>query len=199
MKSNKLSTKKMAILSLMAALSYIGFTFLRIDIPIGGSSTAIHFGNTFCVLAALLLGGLHGGLAGAIGLSIADLTIPIYAIYAPQTFLLKLIIGLITGLFAHKIFKITKIEDNKKLMRNVVLSASFAMFGNVLFDPIVSYLYKRFILGIDADIARIFAAWTAGSTFINAISSIIFASLLYLAIRKTIKNRNFFSKLLHGE
>ena len=39
----------------------------------GGDATSIHIGNAFCVLAALLLGGVYGGLAGAIGMGIADI------------------------------------------------------------------------------------------------------------------------------
>lgn len=68
------ATIQLAQTALMAALCYIGFQFLRIDIPIGGDKTAIHLGNAFCVLGALLLGGLKGGLAGAVGMTIADLT-----------------------------------------------------------------------------------------------------------------------------
>ncbi len=56
---------KLAQASLMAALCYIGFAFFKIDIPVGTESTAFHLGNVFCVLAALLLGGFWGGLAGA--------------------------------------------------------------------------------------------------------------------------------------
>lgn len=59
---------------LLAALCYIGFAFFKLDIPVGTSSTAFHLGNVFCVLAALLLGGFWGGLAGAVGMTIGDLT-----------------------------------------------------------------------------------------------------------------------------
>lgn len=52
----------------------------------GGDATSIHIGNAFCVLAALLLGGLYGGLAGAIGMGIADIMDPIYITGAPKTF-----------------------------------------------------------------------------------------------------------------
>lgn len=50
--------------------------FLKINIPTPGGTTAIHFGNTFCVLAALLIGGVEGGIAGAIGMGLADLMDP---------------------------------------------------------------------------------------------------------------------------
>lgn len=47
-----------------------------------------HFGNVFCVLAALLIGGTWGGLAGAVGMTISDLTTA-YVTSAPKTFILN--------------------------------------------------------------------------------------------------------------
>ena len=73
MKDNK--TLKIAVTGLMATLAYIAFTFLQIKIPTPGGTTSFHLGNTFCVLAALLLGGVPGGVAGAVGMGIGDLLI----------------------------------------------------------------------------------------------------------------------------
>ena len=81
---------KLAETALLAALCYVSFTFLQIKIPVpGGDATSIHIGNAFCVLAALLLGGVYGGLAGAIGMGIADIMDPVYITGAPKTFVLK--------------------------------------------------------------------------------------------------------------
>ena len=79
---------KIVMIGLMAGLCYISFMFFQIKIPTPGGFTSFHLGNTFCVLAALLLGGLEGGLAGAIGMGIADLLDPTYAIVAPKTMIL---------------------------------------------------------------------------------------------------------------
>ena len=65
---------KIVLCGLVAALSYVVFTFLQIKIPLpGGDQTSIHLGNAVCVLGALLLGGLWGGIGGAIGMTIGDL------------------------------------------------------------------------------------------------------------------------------
>ena len=86
---------KLALTGLFAALSYVVFTFLQIKITLpGGDATSIHLGNAVCVLGALILGGFYGGLGGALGMTIGDLFDPIYVVYAPKTFLLKLCIGL---------------------------------------------------------------------------------------------------------
>ncbi len=68
---------KIVLTGLMAALCYVCFTFLKIPIPtMGGDFVALHVGNAFCVLAALLLGGVYGGLAGSLGMTVADLMDP---------------------------------------------------------------------------------------------------------------------------
>ncbi|MDE7287135.1 MAG: ECF transporter S component, partial [Lachnospiraceae bacterium] len=160
------NVQKIAITGLMAALSYVVFTFLQIKIPLpGGDATSIHLGNAVCVLGALILGGFYGGLGGAVGMTIGDLLDPVYIIYAPKTFFLKFCIGLITGLIAHKIGKITSETDHSR----VVLWTSFAAAGgllfNVIFDPLIGYCYKRIILGKPA--ADVTLAWNIASTSIN--------------------------------
>ena len=67
-----------------------------------------------------LIGGVYGGLSGAIGMGIADLMDPVYITGAPKTFILKLCIGLITGLVAHKIAKINESTDKKICVLNGV-------------------------------------------------------------------------------
>ena len=113
----KQTTQKIALTGLMAALSYVVFIFLQIRIQLpGGDATSIHLGNAVCVLGALLLGGVYGGLGGAIGMTIGDLLDPQYIVYAPKTFLLKFCIGLIAGLIAHKLGKITTEKYNNKVL-----------------------------------------------------------------------------------
>ena len=123
MKTNS-TVMKIAQTALFAALCYVIFTYLQIKIPMpGGDATSIHLGNAFCVLAALLLGGWYGGLAGAIGMGIADVMDPIYITGAPKTFILKLCIGLITGLVAHKIAKINESTDKKYIFKWSLLAS----------------------------------------------------------------------------
>ena len=118
MNKQNTTVMKLAETALLAALCYVSFTFLQIKIPVpGGDATSLHIGNTFCVLGALLLGGWYGGLAGAIGMTIADLMDPVYITGAPKTFVLKLCIGLITGLVAHKLAKINETNDKKYVFK----------------------------------------------------------------------------------
>lgn len=178
---------KLAQTALMAALCFVAFTFLKIDIPLpGGDATAIHVGNAFCVLAALILGGWYGGLAGAVGLSIADIINPVYLVSAPKTFVLKLCIGLITGLVAHRVAKINESTDRKYIFRWSVLASVAGLAFNVIADPVVGYFYKQYILGQPQQMAEILAKWSAAATLINAVVSVVLAGALYNALRPVL-------------
>ena len=139
---------KIAMTGLFAALSYVVFTFLQFKITLpGGDATSIHLGNAVCVLGALLLGGFYGGLGGAIGMTIGDLLDPVYVIYAPKTMILKLCIGLITGLVAHKMGKIKSSRDPKHIFRWSLAAAICGLGFNVIADPLLGYYYKILIIG----------------------------------------------------
>lgn len=170
----------------LAALCFVSFTFLSIKIPVGGDAVSLHIGNAFCVLAALLLGGWYGGLAGAIGMTISDLLDPTYAIGAPKTFILKLCIGLITGLIAHKFAKIDQSNDKKYIAKWSVIAAIGGLAFNVVFDPIVGYFYKQYILGQPQQMAAILAKVSVFATSVNAIVSVILVSFIYNAIRPVL-------------
>lgn len=106
----------------ICSIILVVFTFLQIKDPAsGGDATSIHLGNAVCVLGALILGGLWGGIGGSIGMTIGDLFDPVYVVYAPKTFILKLCIGLITGLIAHRFGHITYQTDKKKIARIAAL------------------------------------------------------------------------------
>ena len=177
-----------------AALSYVVFTFLQIKITLpGGDATSIHLGNAVCVLGALLIGGVYGGLGGAIGMTIGDLFDPVYVVYAPKTFILKFCIGLITGLIAHKLGHITTEQDNRKVLKWTILAAVSGLLFNVIFDPLIGYFYKLLILGKPA--AELTLAWNVASTSINAVTSTIVSVAVYMALRPALKKSGLFFTL----
>ena len=188
MKNKQILTLAMA--ALFAALCYIGFSYFRIYIPVGTEKTAFHLGNVFCVLAALFIGGFWGGMSGAVGMTIADLTTG-YVTSAPKTFLLKLCIGLVAGFLAHKVFHISKEEERKvPLPIATVLSCAAGMAFNVVADPVVGYFYKTYILGVPQEAAAIWAKMGAVTTLVNAVVAVIVASIFYLALRPALKRSN---------
>lgn len=181
---------RIVTIGLFAALSYVVFTFLQIKIALpGGDATSIHLGNAVCVLGALIMGGLYGGLGGAIGMTIGDLLDPVYIIYAPKTFILKLCIGLITGLVAHRIGKINTLTDSKKIFKWALIASISGLLFNVIFDPLVGYFYKLVILGKPA--AELTLAWNITATSINAVISTVAAVAVYMALRPALLRSQF--------
>ncbi len=174
-------TLRVALIGVFAALSYIGFQFLRIDIPVAGGKTAFHMGNVFLLSAALLLGPLSGALAGSIGMTIADLTSG-YALYAPTTFFLKFCIGLITGLVAHKAGRLYLREEPKERILWSGLGAAAGILFNIIFDPLVGYFYKRFLLKVPVDAAALLAKAASVTTAVNGVLAIILSVIIYQAL-----------------
>ena len=172
--------------AMIAALAYIGFQFLRIDIPVGSEKTAFHLGNTFVVLGVLLMGG-WGGAAAALGLTIADLTSG-YATSAPKTFLLKLAITFFAWLISRKVFHIEEEKTVKKQSLIALLAAAVSLACNVVLDPVVGYFYKTYIFGIPQDASLLLAKISSLTTLVNAVLStvcvVIFWTGIYPPLRR---------------
>lgn len=181
--------RTLTLAAMFAALCYVGFVYLGIKIPVSldAGSPKLHMGNVFCVLAALILGGFWGGMAGAVGMTIADLTTE-YVTSAPKTFLLKLGIGLVTGLIAHKVFQLSRDKARKvSLPVATVLSCTAGMAFNVVADPLVGYYYKMYVLGVPQKAADIWLKIGTATTAVNAVIAVIAATLFYLALRPALK------------
>lgn len=183
--------QRTVMVGLIAALSYVVFTFcqIRITLP-GGDATSIHLGNAVCVLGALLLGGLYGGAGGALGMTIGDLFDPVYILYAPKTFLLKLCIGLVTGFVAHKLGHISTSSDRKHIFRWTLLASISGLLFNVIFDPLAGYFYKLIILGKPA--AELTLAWNVAATSINAVASVVVSVAVYMALRPALRKSGLY-------
>ena len=194
MKNNKIY--KITVTGLMAALCYVSFTYIQIPIPVpGGDNVALHIGNAFCVLAALLLGGVYGGLAGSLGMTIADLLDPRYITRAPKTFILKFLIGLIAGFVAHKIAHISEDHSKAYVFKWSLISSVCALGFNVIADPIFGYFYKNYFLGVPSPAAKIMSTWAGGVTAINAVAGTIVVVVVYNALRPTLKKAGLFTSL----
>lgn len=191
MRNTNSKTIKLVQTAVFAALCFVSFTFLQIKIPVpGGDASSLHVGNAFCVLAALLLGGWYGGLAGAIGMTIADLFDPVYILVAPKTFILKLCIGLITGLIAHKYAKIYQSNDKKYIFKWSTIATIGGLAFNVIFDPIVGFFYKQYVLGQPQQMASVLAKLSAVTTFVNAVVSTVLVIFMYSAVKSILTKSN---------
>ncbi|MDP4153814.1 MAG: ECF transporter S component, partial [Bacillota bacterium] len=60
------TTRDLVVIGLFAAICYVVLYF-RVPIPSPVGKPFLHFGNMVVIIAALLFGGVQGGLAGAVG------------------------------------------------------------------------------------------------------------------------------------
>lgn len=183
---NNDNLQKLIQAGLMAALCYVGYAVFP---AISASGTKVHIGNAFVVMAAYLLGGVYGGLSGAVGLSIADI-LGGYAASAPRTFITKLVIGLIVGLVAHKIAKLSEDHPQGYLLRWSAISAVCGLGFNCVFEPSLKYVWYT-LLFPNADKAasaiKALLAVTTYATIINAVINSVIAVVLYMALRPALK------------
>jgi len=180
--------KTISTCALIMALAYIGFQFLRIDIPVGTERTAVHLGNAFVILGAILEGPL-GGLAGALGLTLADLTSG-YVTSAPKTFILKLVMGLIASAVAKKVRE----KSPDKPFKLALLSSAIPLGINVFLDPLFGYFYKAYIFGIPQDMAATLSKIGSATTLVNAITSCVIVVVLWPTLRSALIKAGYASK-----
>ena len=185
--------RKLVFTAIFAALTYVVFAFLSIPVPTPGGKVQIHLGNAFLVLGVLLLGPIYGSLGGALGLTIADLIDPVYITEAPITFVIKFTMGVLVGILAHKLGHISTTNDNKKATTWVLISTICGLLFNTIFDPLLRYFYKMWILGKPA--AEVTFAINFGVTLLNSIGSAIIVVALYLALRAPLKKNGLFFRL----
>lgn len=186
------SVRELAIIGVMAALSLVAYLFFRIPFY-GGSS--FHLGNTFTALTALLLDGVSGGLAGAIGLALADILAgdPGYAV---TSFILKFIIGITCGAVAHKVFHLRTADRSQKgaYLAKVVASAASGLLLNVFTDPFLGYFRNLYIFGRPAEVSQVLTTIAGGVTFVNSVVSTVCVVVLYLALRPALERAGLLSK-----
>ena len=180
MNQNKtLTTKKIVICGLMAALTVAG-SALRITLPLEiAGTTSFHLGNIMCALSGILLGPWLGGLASGLGSALYDIMNPLYISECWITFLMKGAYGLVAGLIASR----KECDYARATAATVAGALTYA----------VLYLAKRyfysgiFLQGLAPDAAALAVAGKLPATLFNAVVAIVCAPVLAGAIRKALE------------
>ena len=188
----KFTVQRISLVGVMAALSFVAYEFFRIPFA-GGAS--FHLGNTFTALTAMLLDGVSGGLAGAIGLALADVIAGDPG-YAFTTFILKFIIGVVCGVTAHRLVHLRQQRQGSKgrYLAMVTVSAFSGLLVNVFTDPLVGYFRDRYIFGQPVEVATVFIKITGGVTLVNSLLSTVCAVVLYLALEPALRRAHLLPK-----
>lgn len=178
MKNKSLSTKKIVMAGLMAALTVVG-SALRITIPLSISgTTSFHLGNIICALSGILLGPWLGGLAAGLGSAIYDILFyPAYIAECWITFLTKGAYAVAAGLVVGKVW-----GYGKATLGTLAGAVTYA----VLY-LLKSYLKAVWVKGLPVDAALLTLVEKMPATVFNAVVAILFAPILAVAIRKALE------------
>lgn len=175
---------KIVVVGVMAALVF-ATSNLQIKLPVAaGEITRIHLGNSMCLLAGLLFGGVTGGLSAGIGSCIFDLLDPVFISSAPFTFVFKFLLAFVCGIIAH---------SKKSYGMYMPLNILGGILGQLTY--IILYLSKGFLFslleGNAASTAWITTGQKALASSVNAVAAIIIAVPLALIIRKSLSKTSF--------
>ena len=189
MKQKTISTKKIVVTALMAALTVAG-SAIRVTLPIDiAGTTSFHLGNIMCALGGLLLGPWYGALAAGIGSMLYDFTNPLYIAESWITLLTKGAYGLVAGLVflgAAKLFRKQESAVWVAYVRAAIASAAGAVTYAVLY-LLKSYLKGILVSGLTHDAALLALAAKLPATIFNGVVAIIFAPILIVAIKAALK------------
>ena len=181
--NQKLSTKRIAMAGLMAALTAVG-SGIRVAIPVSiGGNTAFHLGNIFCALSGILLGPWLGGAAAGLGSALFDLSYPMYAAEAWLTFLMKGTYGLAVGAV------IRAFRSGWGCWKAILATAAGALTYAILYLA-KNYLETMIVQGVSAAGALVAITTRLPATVFNAAVAIVFAPILAVAIRKALKQNH---------
>lgn len=182
-KESTITTKKLVLAALMAALTVVG-SAIRIQMPISvGGTTAFHLGNIFCALSGLLLGPWLGGLAAGLGSFLFDI-MSNYISECWITFLTKGAYGLVAGLIAYS--GKDKWNYTKALFATIAGAVTYAILYLAK-----SYFYSGLLLkGLTPAAALATVVAKLPATTFNAVVAIVFAPVLAVSIRKALEHNH---------
>jgi len=152
--------KKIVYGAFMIALVTIGTMVIRIPTP--ATKGYINVGDSFIFLSSALFGSLMGFIAGGIGSALADL-LSGYAYWAPWTFIIKGIEGLIVGLMYKKY--------TNEYLRIVflIIGALWMVLGYYIAGGVM-YGFKTSLVDVPSNLVQGFASIIIGYILIRLIS-----------------------------
>jgi uncharacterized membrane protein len=119
----ELNARLIAIIGVLIAIVFVTTFFIRVPMVAG----YVHLGDTAIYMAAFLFGPIVGALAGAFGTGLADLATGAYANYAPGSFVIHGVQGLVAGWLAWR-------GDTKRMILAVVVGGAILIGGYFIYD-----------------------------------------------------------------
>lgn len=158
--------KSIIYTALFAALVCVAT--LVIKIPSVVTNGYVHLGDGFIFIAVILLGKKNGALAGAIGASLADM-LGGYSHYIIPTFIIKLVMGYVMGLFIEK-----KSSNNTSWVIGALLGSLWQIIGYYIVGSIFVGSFITTLMDIPGNL-------------VQSLVGIFIANLLSGQLKKFIK------------
>ena len=182
MTKTSISTRKLVVAAMLAALTAVG-SALRFTFPIDfGGTSSFHLGNILCALCGILLGPWMGGLAAGLGSAIYDMFNPLYISECWLTFLMKGAYALAAGL----VFKYLPL---KEYLRDLLATTAGAITYALLYLG-KSFLKAVVVSGLTADAAMLATAAKLPATTFNMAVAMVVAPVLAKAIRRALQQNH---------
>jgi uncharacterized membrane protein len=156
----KLTTRKLAISAVMAALVCVATILVQIPNP--PTRGYINVGDAMIFVSALTFGMIVGGVAGGIGSALADI-LSGYTFYAPFTLVIKGIEGLLAGVISDR-------KRSKRDLLAVIVAGSEMVLGY--------FSVEAYIFGVGAALTEV-----PGNIFQILVGGLIGIPVAYL-VRK---------------
>lgn len=164
------SLKKTVLAAMLAALTYVATSFIRIPAPLG----YINLGDCFVILSGYMLGPVYGALAGGIGSMLSDLFG--FPLFAPATLLIKAAMAAVAAAVAKKADKPSASKQLYAVFRIIsAVCAELIMIAGY-------FIYECFIYGAPAATAEILPNLLQGA------AGAACALIIYALINRTAKN-----------
>ena len=172
--------------AMMTAMVMIATTFFKIPNAMG----YIHLGDGFVLLAAIILPKKYACFAGGVGAGLADIYGG-YAVWAPWTLVIKIVMVLIVQLFFDFLMKRASNGKHIAKIAGIPFAELFAYVLAVLWTVSGYYIAQGFISGNwIAPVADV-----PGNVLQAAVGSII-AILVSVTLGKTSLGRSFYYRRL---
>ena len=178
----KLTTKKIVLTGLLAALTCVG-SAIRITLPLDiAGTTSFHLGNILCALSGILLGPWLGGLAAGLGSALYDVFNPLYVSECWLTFLMKFAYGMAAGLVMGR--------NCRGYLKALLATVAGALAYAVLYLA-KSYFYSGLLIhGLAPAAAAATVVGKLPATAFNAVVAIVIAPVLAIAIGKALHKQH---------
>ena len=181
--SNTLVTR-IVFTGVMAAIICVITTF---RIPLGQSK--VHFANSMCLLAGLLLGPVWGGAAAGLGSAIYDVVLGGYGFFdALITFVSKFAMAWVTGILYQK--WVLKKEEKRSWKENLLPLAAACVLGALTYVALYmlkTWLFKMYVEPVPADTIPTVMVAKLVPSLINAAFAVVTAPIFYHAVCPALK------------